>query len=327
MEIIINNQDQILLGMLQSEFPMTREPYAEMGRRLNVSDNETRQIIGRLKTSDLVRTIGPVLNPALLGYQTTLVATAVDSTGMDNAARLLNDHSAVSHAYEREHHYNLWFTLALPEGTDINSEIEQIRRDIGAEVAFALPARKLFKLRTHFGIKGGASETGVRNAPDVKHGPVSLSGEARKIINTLQQDLPLITRPFAEMAVQAGMDEEEFLAGCRALLNNGVMRRFGAAINHRRAGYVANGMTCWEAPQDKIESAAALLASLSAVSHCYERETNPLWKQNLFAMIHGYSKAECQEIADKVSAEIGLTECTILFSTKELKKKRVKYQV
>ena len=70
-----------------------------------------------------------------------------------------------------------------------------------------------------------------------------------------------------------------------------------------------------------------MLTDQSAVSHCYERETNPLWKYNLFAMIHGHTKKECVEIADTVSAQTGLADYTILFSTKELKKTRIIYQV
>jgi len=123
------------------------------------------------------------------------------------------------------------------------------------------------------------------------------------------------------------MSQSEFLAGCQSLLMRGVMRRFGAAINHRQAGYIANGMTCWEAPPEKLDVAADILTSQSAVSHCYERETNPWWKYNLFAMIHGQTREECIAIADRVSAQTELADYVVLFSTREIKKTRVRYQV
>ena len=86
-------------------------------------------------------------------------------------------------------------------------------------------------------------------------------------------------------------------------------------------------MTCWVAPPDKVEAAGKKLASLWEVSHCYERKANLLWSFNLFAMIHGHTKKACQEIADKITCEIGLKESVLLFSTREFKKTRVIYLV
>ncbi|MCK5644659.1 MAG: Lrp/AsnC family transcriptional regulator, partial [Gammaproteobacteria bacterium] len=63
------------------------------------------------------------------------------------------------------------------------------------------------------------------------------------------------------------------------------------------------------------------------VSHCYERKVNPLWQYNLFAMIHGHSKEECRKVAEKVMLESGLNNYVMLFSTREIKKTRIKYPV
>ena len=316
-----------MLGLLQSEFPLTQEPYAELGKKLGVSGDEVQQRIGQLKANGIVRAIGPVINPARLGFSTTLVATVVTKAEMDNAARLLNDHPMVSHAYERDHHFNLWFTLGFPEKTDIGPEIAKLGHKMKAEAAFPLPARRLFKLRTHFGNDKGTNESGTKDTVGTKYGTVQLSVMDRRIINELQQDLPQTTYPFADMSARVDMSESEFLAGCQSLLMRGVMRRFGAAINHRQAGYIANCMTCWEAPPEKLDVAADILTAQSAVSHCYERETNPLWKYNLFAMIHGHTREECVEIADRVSAQTELADYIVLLSTKEIKKTRVRYQV
>lgn len=316
-----------MLGLLQSEFTLTPEPYAELGTKMGVSGDEVLSQIGKLKENGIVRAIGPVINPARLGFKTTLVAMRVSGVEMDNAASILNGHPMVSHAYERDHHFNLWFTLAFPEETDIEPEIERLSHQMKAEAAFSLPARRLFKLRTHFGNNKGTNESVTEDTVGTKYSPVRLSVMDRRIINELQQDLPQTAHPFADMSARADMSESEFLARCRSLLMRGVMRRFGAAINHRKAGYLANGMTCWEAPPEKLDVAAGMLTAQSAVSHCYERETNPLWKYNLFAMIHGHAREECVAIADMVSAQTGLADYTILFSTKEIKKTRIRYQV
>ncbi|MFC2067407.1 AsnC family transcriptional regulator [Chloroflexota bacterium] len=327
MEIIINNIDQILLALLQSEFPLTQEPYAELGKKLGVSGDEVQQRIGQLKANGIVRTIGPVINPACLGFRTTLVATMVTEAEMNNAAKLLNDHPMVSHAYERDHHFNLWFTLGFPEKTDIGPEIERLGHKIKAEAAFHLPALKIFKLRTHFGNEKGINDSGIKDTVGTKYDIVQLSVADRRVINELQQDLPQTTYPFADMSVRVDMAVSEFLARCQSLLLRDIMHHFGAAINRHQVGYIANCMTCWKAPPSKIDVAANILTNQSAVSHCYERETNHLWKYNLFAMIHGHNREECIEIADKISAQTELADYVVLFSTKEIKKTRVRYQV
>jgi len=123
------------------------------------------------------------------------------------------------------------------------------------------------------------------------------------------------------------MDEERFLTQCQALLSRGIIRRFGASVNHRGIGFSANAMTCWAVPKEMVEVIAEKLVPLRQVSHCYERKTNPEWHYNLFAMIHGHTREQCQGIADKVAAETNLTDYVLLFSTREFKKTRVIYQV
>ena len=320
--------EQKLLDLLQAKFPLMRKPYADLGLSLGITEDEVIRRIGELKTKGLVRQISPVLEARCLGYKTTLVAMRVAETQLGKAAELISKHPGVSHAYERDHHFNLWFTLAVPATVEIEAELQRLASAVSAETVFSLPALKLFKLRTYFGSDGnGQPEADTEIPDDITSQEVQLSPVDRRVINELQQDLPLISRPFAEMAARLGMDEEKFLALCQSFLSRGIMRRFGASINHRRAGFAANAMTCWVVPAEKVEITGKKLASLREVSHCYERKTNPLWRYNLFAMIHGHTREECQEIADKVSAKTGLTDSALLFSTKEFKKTRVKYLV
>ena len=324
----LDSIDKKLLDLLQAKFPLTRKPYADLGLSLGITEDEVIRRIGELKTKGLVRQISPVLEARCLGYKTTLVAMRVSETQLAKAAELISKHPGVSHAYERDHHFNLWFTLAVPAAVEMEAELQRLAEPIKAEVVFALPAVRVFKLRAYFGSDGDDQpEADTEIADGTISQEVQLSPVDRRVINELQQDLLLISRPFAEMAARLGMDEEKFLVLCQSFLLRGIMRRFGASINHRRAGFAANAMTCWAVPAEKVEIIAKKLASLREVSHCYERKTNRLWRYNLFAMIHGHTREECQEIADKVSTKTGLTDYALLFSTKEFKKTRVKYLV
>lgn len=324
----LNGIDQKLLNLLQAKFPLTGAPYADLGLSLGIVEQEAIRRIEQLKAKGFIRQIGPVFNAASLGYRTTLVAMRVAEARLGKAAELIRNHPGVSHAYERDHHFNLWFTLAVPATVEIEAELQRLAGPIKAETVFTLPALRLFKLRAYFGSGGdGQSVMDAEASGGIIPQEARLSPTDRRVINGLQQDLPLVPRPFAEMPVKLGMDEEKFLARCQSLISRGVMRRFGAAVNHRKAGFTANAMTCWAAPPEKVVAAGQKLASLREVSHCYERKTNPLWRYNLFAMIHAHTEEACREIAAKVSAQTGLTDYVMLFSTREFKKTRVKYLV
>jgi DNA-binding Lrp family transcriptional regulator len=320
--------DRKLIDLLQVEFPLTSQPYADLGRRLGISEDEVIHRIEQLRAEGVVRQIGPVFDAGSLGYRTTLVAMRVAEAQLDSAAQLIREHPGISHGYERGHHFNLWFTLALPASADMETELERLASSVGAEAAFALPAIKLFKLGAYFAMDGDApTDTAAPNKGGAQPVDVELSQLDTMVINELQQDLPLVPAPFATMAEKLGIGEAQFLAQSQSLRQRGIMRRFSASLNHRKAGFAANAMTCWAAPPEKVEAAGRKLASLPEVSHCYERKTNPLWRYNLFAMIHAHRKEECQQTADKVSGETGLGDYVLLFSTREFKKTRVKYLV
>ena len=269
-----------------------------------------------------------MLDARRIGYKTTLVAMRVAGANMDKAGQFIMEHPGISHGYERNHHFNLWLTLAVPGTVDMETELKQLADLLNAEAVFSLPAIKVFKLRTYFNIDDDNQPTADSDIPDsVISQKVRLSPIDRRVINELQQDLPLVSRPFAVMSTHSGIDETNFLSLCQSLLSRGIMRRFGAAINHRGAGFAANSMTCWVVPTDKVETVGNKLASLPEVSHCYERQTNPLWHHNLFVMIHGRTKEACQEIAEKVSVETGFTDYVMLLSVREFKKTRITYLV
>ncbi|MEE8419190.1 MAG: hypothetical protein V3S02_03665 [Dehalococcoidales bacterium] len=317
-----------LLNLLQSGFPFVSQPFEDLGEQLDISGDEVIRQIGKLKSEDIIRQIGPLFEARKLGFRTTLVATRVTGEEYRKAGQVLIDHPGVSHAYERNHHFNLWFTLALQSTVDVNDELEKMFASVDTEAIFSLPATKLFKLRTYFDTSG-ESQPAIDNSHDVElsQQECEISPADKGVINTLQQDLPLVPRPFYNMSEELGMNESEFLSRCQSLLSQGIIRRFSPSINHRRVGFTANGMACWAVPEEAVDDIGRKLASLREVSHCYERQTNPLWKYNLFAMIHGLAEEECRKIADTVAGETGLTDYMLLFSTRELKKTRVKYLV
>lgn len=325
----LDDTDRRLLNLIQGEFPLTSEPFSALGLALGVSGEQVIRRIEGLKAGGIVRYIGPLFDARSLGYHITLVAMRVAEQRLDEATQVVCEHPGVSHGYQRDHHFNLWFTLALPWERDIQDELGRLAGVLAAEAVLDLPVLRAFKLGTCFDVGGDATPTAdasvayrvsFAKAPD-------LSPSDRALIKELQRDLPLIPRPFDTTAERLGIDTDEFLAHCQSLLQRSVMRRFSASVSHARLGFVANAMVCWIASPDRVEAAGQKLAALREVSHCFERKANSIWPYNLFAMIHGRTREACQEIARKVSRQSGLRDYEVLFSSKEFKKARVKYLV
>jgi DNA-binding Lrp family transcriptional regulator len=295
---------------------------------LGISGSEVIEHIRNLKSRKIVRQIGPIFDARKLGYQSTLVGIKIPVEMLPSAEKFIIEHPGISQGYSRDNEFNVWITLSLPRAIDMGTELERIARSTGAIAIFSLPALKVFKLRAYFGAEEDEPNVDGENTevkiPSIE---VDLSGKERWIINEIQKDLPLTASPFAEYANRLNIEISDLLSEIQSLKDRGIMRRFGAAINHRKAGYQANAMVCWKITPDQVDRLGQKLASLSAVSHCYERKTGESWKYNLFAMVHGFSREECQETVAKVAVETGLKDYLVLFSTQEFKKTRIKYQV
>lgn len=152
-----------------------------------------------------------------------------------------------------------------------------------------------------------------------------LTEQDKQIIRELQNGLPLVSRPFKFMAEKLKMTEEEFIAKVRNFIENGQIRRFGAAVRHQDLGYVANAMVVWDVPADEISEVGQMMAGFEEVTHCYQRPRYPGWPYNLFTVVHGQTREECIQSAEKISRATGMEKYRLLFSTAELKKSSMRY--
>lgn len=147
----------------------------------------------------------------------------------------------------------------------------------------------------------------------------------KKIIRELQGDLPLEPRPYAIIAERLGLNEAEVIEKLADFLKKGVVRRIGAALRHRSIGIKANGMSVWIVPKDRVEDVGRIMAAYKEITHCYERPAQPGWPYNLFAMVHGKTKEECEAVAREISVRTGISDYKLLYSTRELKKTSMVY--
>lgn len=155
--------------------------------------------------------------------------------------------------------------------------------------------------------------------------PPRLTDLEKKVIASLQGDIPIVPRPYLLLAKEIGIPEEAFIETLQQLTEQGVIRRFGATLRHQKSGFQANAMTAWQVAEDRIEEVGRIMASFRAVSHCYRRDPAEGWPYNLYTMIHGKSETDCRETARQIAEKAGLQTYQLLFSRRELKKISMTY--
>lgn len=326
----LNELDKELLNILQTDFPLDSEPFKELAEQLNTSEEEILERTKAMKDSGLIRQLSAIFDTKSLGYKSSLVAMKIPEAEIDAKAAIINEHPGVSHNYKRDHEYNLWFTIAVPPGETIEEHVNTLAEKVSAEDTLILPTIKMFKIGVKFDVTGKEEATakekkthGHKHRKNIE----PLTDAEIAVVRELQKDLPITGRPFLPAAEALNITEEELLNIAKDFQDKGIMRRFAAVLRHRKAGFTANAMGVWQAPEDKIDELGQQMASFKAVSHCYQRPSYPNWPYNLFTMVHAKTLEEAQEILKTMSEETGLTNYTYLVSTVEYKKERVQYFV
>lgn len=327
---MMDSVDKDLLNLIQREFPLEREPFAALGRPLGLAGDEVIRRIEALKRGRVIRQISAIFDTRVLGYQSTLVAASIPSEKLNTAAKAINSHPGVSHNYERNNPFNLWYTVAVPPDSRLGLEgtVDVLHKISGAEKTRILPTLKLFKIGVTLDMNAGA--TAKKEAPqygesDRAGADRNVSDEDKAAIQALQEDIPLTPRPFDLWGRQVGLGYEDLLERAYDLQRRKIMRRFSAVLYHRKAGFRANAMGVWKVPEDRVEEVGQAFAQYQAVSHCYQRPVYEDWPYALFSMVHGRSEEECEAVLDAMGEETSLTERLSLYSTREYKKTRVRY--
>jgi len=285
------------------------------------------QRILHLKEIGLIRQINAIFDTRRLGYKSALVAFVVKHDKLNHVAEQVNKHPGVSHNYERNHEFNMWFTLAVPPNADMKTDLERLASTDGVTKYRVLPTLKLYKIGVRLDMVN--EDTKMPEPTDkvktLNPKKFNLTERDKEFVRELQKDLKIIPEPFKELADTLGITTSQLFEKIKEYEDIGVMRRFAAILRHRDAGFTANGMVVWKVPDLKIDEVGNKLAAFPQVSHCYRRPVYPDWQFNLFSMVHARTIEAAEKIAIQMSESIGIKDYRILFSSREFKKERVKY--
>lgn len=325
----MDETDKKLLNDIQWVFPLVDRPYAEIAAKHGLSEDEVMRRVSMLKALGLIRQINAIFDTRRLGYKSALIAFAVKPDKLDAVADRINEHPGVSHNYERNHEYNMWFTLAVPPGEEMKDELDRMAALDGVVKYRLLPTLKMYKIGVKLDMVNEDAEKPkpTEEVKELNPDRLEITERDKEFVRELQKDLQVVKEPFREMAENLSITTQQLFDKAREYESIGLMRRFAAILRHRDAGFVANGMVVWHVPENRVDDVGFKLAAYPQVSHCYRRPIYPDWQYNVFSMIHARTMDAAEKMAVEMSEMIGVSDYKILFSSREFKKERVKYFV
>ncbi len=146
----MDEMDKKILDIIQSEYPLTSRPYAEVGRLLGISEEEVFERILNMQKKGVIRRIGASFHSRKLGWKSTLCAAAVPKEKLESFIKVVNEYPGVTHNYLRRHErFNVWFTYIGPSWESIEKDLKEISQRTGIEI-LNFPATKIFKIKVEF---------------------------------------------------------------------------------------------------------------------------------------------------------------------------------
>ncbi len=147
---IVDDTDILIINHIQSDFPITENPYAIIGKRLGLTEDDVITRVQSLKKNGIIRRIGGNFSPEKLGFFSTLCAAQVPEEKLTDFADTVNSYSGVTHNYIRENAFNVWFTFIAQSVSEIEANLKEIVKKTGVDTIINLPATKVFKISAKF---------------------------------------------------------------------------------------------------------------------------------------------------------------------------------
>ena len=128
------------------------------------------------------------------------------------------------------------------------------------------------------------------------------------ILDVLQQDIPLVSRPWEVLANRIGISESVLLERLKRLCQAGIIRGISPVIESRSLGINAATLVAFPVPEEKICEVAEIINQCPEVSHNFRREHH----YSLWFTLAARDKESLNKILDTILTRTGFSENTIL---------------
>ena len=146
----MDKTDRKILNIIQTEFPVEKEPFRYLGEAIGISEDEVLDRVKQLKERGIIRRIGAVFDTGRMGFAITLCAARVPEEKVEEFVDAVNAYTGVTHNYRRSHDYNVWFTFIAPSAEEIERSLDEIREQTGIADILNMPVRRKFKIDASF---------------------------------------------------------------------------------------------------------------------------------------------------------------------------------
>lgn len=295
-----NALDSHLLNDFQRDFPLCPAPFAELAAKLGVAEKAVLAMLEQLRRDGKISRVGAVFAPKRIGAS-TLVAMAVPEEKAGIVKDAVNRFPEVTHNYEREHRYNLWFVVTAGSDGRLQAALGAIARAAGYPLV-ALPLVQEYQVEPESVSEPPAiaANTGTPHVrAETFSPPRPLDELDRRLVVALQEGIPLFIRPFSVLASRVGCDESEVIERVRSWSDEGLIKRFGVVVRQPEPAVGVDALLVHDVPDQEAEVIGERLAAEPGVSLCAQRQRAlPGWPYNLFCMVHGSSR---DEVMDKIA--------------------------
>ncbi len=279
--------DGRIIRAVRQGLPLVEQPYLELAGRLEISEERLLKRLQELKSRQLLSFLGPVYFAEAFGRGLSLLAMSVAEEDTDRIKQILSRFPEVVHLISCRHHFNLWFTLTAPG----LAAKERLHRQLQAETGYTII--HLHSLQEFY------QGHGVRSNPEPA--ATALSEFDWRLIAASEQGLPLVSRPYLELARQLAISQDELLVRMQRLNDRGVLLRVAGIPNYCRAGYRACGISIWDIEDRAIDQVGEAIAALPLVSQCSLRPRQPGWPYNLMVTLHGRNRGEVRQQVEEIA--------------------------
>ncbi|WP_053956552.1 Lrp/AsnC family transcriptional regulator [Inediibacterium massiliense] len=145
----MTKEEKMILNELQKGIPLEKRPFLKIANKLQLSEEKIIQGIYSLQEKGYIRRFGAIVDVNQLGVKSTLVGMKVRKEDMEKVANIVSSYEGVTHNYERDHIYNLWFTLMESSHEKLEETLKEIKERTKVEMIH-LPSEKKHKTNVFF---------------------------------------------------------------------------------------------------------------------------------------------------------------------------------
>ncbi len=319
--------EQGLLDHYQHYFPLTDRPFDKIAHHFGIRESKVLQQFKLLIKQGIISRIGPVFSAQSVGAN-VLVVMSVPAIDLDRVASIVSSFDEVTHCYEREHVFNLWFVVSADCTETLKLALSLIEQKAQYKL-IALPMLLDYQVelgcKLNFGSPPELDNKNVVSLHTVRGSRISqfpATEVVQKALQVIQSGIPVCESPYDILGEKIGLTGRQLIGVIQLMHHHKILNRWGVVLRHYELGFKSNALVVWNVPTKKLDEVASKIAAVNSVSMCYKRPRSlPDWCYNLFTQVQGINSSSIEEGVNAVVQRVGMQgiEYEILFGGRRFK--------